>query len=142
MILSHAWEGKKMKYAFTPEFYTGIEAIDKEHARLFEITNNAYDLLTNDFIPDKYDQISAILEELREYTKTHFAHEEAYMESISYQKIWSQKIQHAGFIKKLDSYDLKKIDDTQRDSLLEILDFLAKWLFGHIKGMDCKIPKN
>ena len=131
-----------MKYEFTPEFYTGIEAIDKEHARLFEITNNAYDLLTNDFIPDKYDQISAILEELREYTKTHFAHEEAYMESISYQKIWSQKIQHAGFIKKLDSYDLKKIDDTQRDSLLEILDFLAKWLFGHIKGMDCKIPKN
>ena len=125
-----------MKYEFTPEFYTGIEAIDKEHARLFEITNNAYDLLTNDFIPDKYDQISAILEELREYTKTHFAHEEAYMESISYQKIWSQKIQHAGFIKKLDSYDLKKIDDTQRDSLLEILDFLAKWLFGHIKGMD------
>lgn len=131
-----------MKYEFTPDFYTGIEAIDKEHARLFEITNNAYDLLTNDFIPDKYDQISAILEELREYTKTHFAHEEAYMESISYQKIWSQKIQHAGFIKKLDSYDLKKIDDTQRDSLLEILDFLAKWLFGHIKGMDCKIPKN
>lgn len=131
-----------MKYEFTPDFYTGIEAIDKEHARLFEITNNAYDLLTNDFIPDKYDQISSILEELREYTKTHFAHEEAYMESISYQKIWSQKIQHAGFIKKLDSYDLKKIDDTQRDSLLEILDFLAKWLFGHIKGMDCKIPKN
>ena len=131
-----------MKYEFTPDFYTGIEAIDKEHARLFEITNNAYDLLTNDFIPDKYDQISAILEELREYTKTHFAHEEAYMESIAYQKIWSQKIQHAGFIKKLDSYDLKKIDDTQRDSLLEILDFLAKWLFGHIKGMDCKIPKN
>ena len=131
-----------MKYEFTPDFYTGIEAIDKEHARLFEITNNAYDLLTNDFIPEKYDQISAILEELREYTKTHFAHEEAYMESISYQKIWSQKIQHAGFIKKLDSYDLKKIDDTQRDSLLEILDFLAKWLFGHIKGMDCKIPKN
>ena len=131
-----------MKYEFTPDFYTGIEAIDKEHARLFEITNNAYDLLTNDFIPYKYDQISAILEELREYTKTHFAHEEAYMESISYQKIWSQKIQHAGFIKKLDSYDLKKIDDTQRDSLLEILDFLAKWLFGHIKGMDCKIPKN
>ena len=131
-----------MKYEFTPDFYTGIEAIDKEHARLFEITNNAYDLLTNDFIPDKYDQISDILEELREYTKTHFAHEEAYMESISYQKIWSQKIQHAGFIKKLDSYDLKKIDDTQRDSLLEILDFLAKWLFGHIKGMDCKIPKN
>ena len=131
-----------MKYEFTPDFYTGIEAIDKEHARLFEITNNAYDLLTNDFIPDKYDQISSILEELREYTKTHFAHEEAYMESISYQKIWSQKIQHGNFIKKLDSYDLKKIDDTQRDSLLEILDFLAKWLFGHIKGMDCKIPKN
>ena len=134
--------GVKMKYEFTPDFYTGIEAIDKEHARLFEITNNAYDLLTNDFIPDKYDQISSILEELREYTKTHFAHEEAYMESVSYRKIWSQKIQHAGFIKKLDSYDLKKIDDTQRDSLLEILDFLAKWLFGHIKGMDCKIPKN
>ena len=88
-------------YAFTKEYYTGIESIDKEHARLFEIANRAYELLTNQFMADKYDQIVAIMTELRDYTKTHFAHEEEYMMGKGYQHRWSQKVQHLNFIKKL-----------------------------------------
>ena len=128
-----------MKYEFTKDYHTGIDFIDEEHAKLFEIANRAYDLLTNQFVTDKYDAIVAVLEELRDYTKYHFNHEEEYMKSINYPKRFSQLHQHTQFINKLDSYNLKEIDVNQQEGLLEILDFLALWLQSHIKGMDKKI---
>ena len=128
-----------MKYEFTKDYHTGIDFIDEEHAKLFEIANRAYDLLTNQFVTDKYDAIVAVLEELRDYTKYHFNHEEEYMKSINYSKRFSQLHQHTQFINKLESYNLKEIDVNQQEGLLEILDFLALWLQGHIKGMDKKI---
>lgn len=128
-----------MKYEFTDDYLTGIELIDKEHAHLFEIANETYDLLKNEFVTDKYDRIVALLEELKDYTKTHFAHEEEYMKSINYQYIWSEIHQHRTFEKKLDDIDLKKLDDSQQEYILEILDFLTKWLSGHIKGADRRI---
>ena len=128
-----------MKYEFTKDYHTGIDFIDEEHAKLFEIANRAYDLLTNQFVTDKYDAIVAVLEELRDYTKYHFNHEEEYMKSINYPKRFSQLYQHTQFINKLESYNLKEIDANQQEGLLEILDFLALWLQGHIKGMDKKI---
>ena len=128
-----------MKYEFTKEYHTGIDFIDEEHAKLFEIANRAYDLLTNQFVTDKYDAIVAVLEELRDYTKYHFNHEEEYMKSINYSKRFSQLHQHTQFINKLESYNLKEIDVNQQEGLLEILDFLALWLQSHIKGMDKKI---
>lgn len=128
-----------MKYEFTKDYHTGIDFIDEEHAKLFEIANRAYDLLTNQFVTDKYDAIVAVLEELRDYTKYHFNHEEEYMKSINYSKRFSQLHQHTQFINKLESYNLKEIDVNQQEGLLEILDFLALWLQSHIKGMDKKI---
>lgn len=128
-----------MKYEFTNDYHTGIDFIDEEHAKLFEIANRAYDLLTNQFVTDKYDAIVAVLEELRDYTKYHFNHEEEYMKSINYPKRFSQLHQHTQFINKLESYNLKEIDVNQQEGLLEILDFLALWLQSHIKGMDKKI---
>ena len=128
-----------MKYEFTKDYHTGIDFIDEEHAKLFEIANRAYDLLTNQFVTDKYDAIVAVLEELRDYTKYHFNHEEEYMKSINYSKRFSQLHQHTQFINKLESYNLKEIDVNQQEGLLEILDFLALWLQGHIKCMDKKI---
>lgn len=128
-----------MKYEFTKDYYTGIDFIDEEHAKLFEIANRAYDLLTNQFMVDKYDTIVSVLEELKEYTKYHFHHEEEYMKSINYPKRFSQLHQHTQFINKLEEYNLEEIDANQQAGLLEILDFLALWLQEHIKGMDKKI---
>ena len=128
-----------MKYEFTKDYHTGIDFIDEEHAKLFEIANRAYDLLTNQFVTDKYDAIVAVLEELRDYTKYHFNHEEEYMKSINYSKRFSQLHQHTQFINKLESYNLKEIDVNQQEGLLEILDFLNMRLKKKIKNMNKKI---
>ncbi len=130
-----------MMYEMKEEYYTGIEFIDQEHARLFSICGEAYELLTNDFIPDKYDYILSLLQELKNYTKYHFQHEEEYMISIGYMRLLSQKVDHADFIEKMDGFDTDNIDENQKSSLLELINFLNDWLVGHIFGKDKLIAK-
>ena len=99
------------KYELTKEYLTGIDMIDKEHGKL------------------------------RDYAATHFAHEEEYMERVQYERRFSERYQHLRFIQKLSEVDLDSVDENQQEYLLGILDFLARWLYGHIKVMDCRIPK-
>jgi len=128
-------------YEFKDEFRTGIESIDMEHAKLFEIADKAYETLMDDFIPDKYDYIVEILNELKEYAATHFRHEEEYMISINYRKLLSQKAMHDEFIQKISSYDLNELDENQKDAIIEILNFLNDWLVEHIMKSDKLIGK-
>lgn len=129
-------------FEMKPEYYIGIDMIDQEHAQLFAYANEAYELLNDEFTPDKYDNIDAILEKLRDYTKKHFADEEAYMESIQYNKLFTQKIQHQEFVDKLDEFIDKHQDEEERqdDQIMEILNFLADWLVNHILYVDGQIP--
>ena len=69
-------------YEMKPEYYIGIDMIDEEHKQLFKYADEAYELLRDEFTPDKYDRIDIILENLRNYTVKHFCDEEQYMESI------------------------------------------------------------
>ena len=123
-------------YVFKDEFRTGIESIDKEHQRLFEITDKVYVTLLDEFIPDKYDYIVEILNELTDYAATHFKHEEEYMMSIRYKKLFSQKAAHEEFIEKIATYDLKHVDENQKEVILELLEFLNDWLVHHIIESD------
>jgi hemerythrin len=123
-------------YEMKEEYYTGIAQIDNEHKRLFELAEEAYQLLHDEYRHDKYDELVAILQELEDYTKTHFQHEEEYMASIDYPAIFIQKAQHKAFIEKLESIDYEEMDDNQEQSIADILDFLTDWLVNHILKMD------
>ena len=129
-----------MKYELTKDYLTGIEEIDKEHTKLFDLANACYELVMDDAAVDRFDNIVALLEELRSYAATHFAHEEEYMERIQYERRFSERYQHLRFIQKLSEIDLDTLDENQQEYLLKILDFLARWLYDHIKGRDCKLP--
>ena len=130
-------------YEMKKEYFTGIELIDSEHSQLFEYANQIYELLHAEFVPDKYDNILVILDELRDYTKKHFADEEAYMKSIHYKKIFTQKIQHQAFIEKLDNIDLDNISEVenQDEMISEMLTFITDWLKNHILEIDTQIGK-
>ena len=128
-------------YEMKDEFLTGIHSVDIEHAKLFEIADRAYETLMDEFISDKYDNIVSILSELKEYAASHFQHEEAYMESIHYKRLFTQKIEHAAFTEKLAEYDLNQLDENQRDAIVELLEFLNDWLIHHILENDILIGK-
>ena len=131
-------------YEMKKEYYTGIEMIDSEHQQLFNYANEVYELLQQEFIPDKYDNIIQILEKLRDYTKKHFADEEAYMEAIQYKKIFTQKVQYQNFINKLDELDFNTLSEQENQDKIvaDILNFLTDWLVHHILEVDTRIPKS
>lgn len=128
-------------YEMKEEYKTGIEAIDEQHKKLFDIADRAYMLLKDEYTVDKYDKIVTIIKELKDYTAYHFNFEEEYMESIGYKRMFTQKIEHAEFIKKLDEIDFDKIDKDQDKYILAILQYLNDWLVEHIYEKDKLIGK-
>lgn len=129
-------------YEMKEEYKIGIEAIDLQHQQLFEIAEEAYQVLKNDYTSDKYDSIVEIINKLKDYTVTHFQFEENFMESIGYKRLFTQKIEHAGFIEKISELDLDHMDENQEETLLELLEFLNNWLVSHIVEKDMLIGKN
>lgn len=129
-------------FAFTDKYKTGIDIIDSEHSRLFEIISATNELIHNQFIPDKYDEIIHLLGELKDYTQLHFHDEEELMKRINYPELSSQQKAHSIFIERLveiDISDLDDIDDNQTGYLLDLIQFLLGWLSNHILVLDKKI---
>ncbi|GKX65291.1 bacteriohemerythrin [Inconstantimicrobium mannanitabidum] len=114
------------------EYSVGVELIDIQHKRLFEIGNDAYTLLKDEFCVDKYDRIILILEDLRQYAKFHFQSEENYMMSINSEQLESQKIEHAGFVEQLDNVDFRSIDENPKENIDKILSFIFNWILEHV----------
>ena len=118
------------------DYCIGVESIDEQHKKLFEIANRTYDLLKNELITDKYDKIIEIIDELKSYTIYHFNSEEDYMQSIGYKKFFSQKVAHNEFLGKMENIDIERIDNGQNKYLMGILDFVNDWLVEHILKED------
>ena len=102
-------------FEMKPEYYIGIDMIDQEHKQLFDYASEAYELLQEEFTPDKYDKIDAILEKLRDYT----------------------------VINKLDEFidQHEKDEENQDEQIMDILNYLTDWLINHILHVDGQIPK-
>lgn len=127
-------------FEMNEKYKLGIPHIDAEHEKLFEIGEKAFQLLKNSYQVDKYDKIVAVIKELKEYTVYHFNSEEKYMESINYKRLFTQKIDHAEFIEKVNGVDLSRIDESQDEAIMGILAFLNDWLISHILEKDLLIP--
>lgn len=132
--------GTENAFAFTDEYRTHIPLVDEEHARLFEIIQDTSDIIHDEFIPDKYDEMVRILAALKEYTVMHFTDEEQYMESIHYTGLDAQKRAHEAFVEKLNEINLEEADAAQQEYLEDLIDFLLGWLKNHILKVDKLIP--
>jgi hemerythrin len=110
--------------------------IDKEHKQLFDIAQEA-------FIPvegkDKTKKIKAILTDLYDYMKIHFAHEEKFMSEINYPKLDEHKKLHKEIILKINEFvkqlPTMEINDFEKQ-LAKIIDIS---LIQHIIKEDKKI---
>ncbi|MGE5380273.1 MAG: bacteriohemerythrin [Methylocystaceae bacterium] len=123
------------------EYSVSNEAIDNQHKQLFAIAGKAYALLKDNLVTDKYDQIVAILDELKDYTVYHFSFEEEYMKSIGYKKFLSHKTLHDDFIERINNVNLNTIDENQHKYILDTLDFIVNWIGEHILGSDKQYAK-
>lgn len=134
------WMLRENPCEFVPEYETGIDIIDKEHRILFEIAERTNHLVRSYVPGDGYEKITAILTELKDYTKLHFADEEEYMQSIHYEGYEAQKRAHEAFIARLNEIDVEDIVGDPKEYLESLMEFLLGWLVNHILRADKEIP--
>lgn len=130
-------------FEFTDDCILGIEQIDEEHRHLFELLNKAYGLLVTNYHSDYYNEIKSIIDELGYYAEQHFEHEEDYMMQIRDPELIVQRVQHAAFCDTVHEFEFINIDreEQQQEVLVDLVNFLARWLYRHILGSDILIGK-
>lgn len=116
--------------SWTRDLETGIDVIDSQHKKIVLYINQL------DSVKDTNDQVKIhqVLDELVEYTVSHFAYEEALMEEASYPFIAPHKKVHGLFVKRVDDY-CKRFKEGE-DVTSELLLLLKNWLINHIKSED------
>ncbi len=121
-------------YQFTKDCETGIEQIDKEHAYFFELCNEAVAAVEKSVEVD--DKAKELIGRIKNYTETHFAHEEAYMEQVNDPGLSLQKAEHQAFYEHAKAIDENTLT---KDEYLKTIDYIIHWLFHHIIGSDILI---
>jgi hemerythrin len=109
---------------------TGIEVIDHQHMRIVEMINHLQ-------IAQKSMEriaVGEVIDELVDYTMSHFAFEEELMEEAGYPFSHAHKRVHEIFGKRVMEYRLRF--GAGEDVTDELRNMLARWLFNHIRGDD------
>ena len=77
-------------YELKDQYLTGMETIDNQHRKIFQLADQVYELLKDENMLYKDGVLLKIVEELQAYTRYHFSEEEAYMEKINYSRLDEQ----------------------------------------------------
>lgn len=119
-----------MKMNWRSEYNTGIEVIDDQHKRILDYINAIEDVRATH---DKA-QIKEVLDNIIDYTQSHFTFEESLQEEANYKYRVPHKRVHDLFIKKIENYrDRFLMGQTIEEELHQIL---TKWLINHIQHDD------
>ena len=120
---------------FTDDYLCGIFLIDEQHKILCSIVNRLFE-----HSQDIEEYYKEILLDLENYTRYHFASEEAFWGENSPLDVEEHVKQHNGFISIVESsmenqeFDKKRFD--------EFIEFLVQWLEIHIKVEDKKMLRS
>ena len=112
------------------ELNTGIEVIDHQHQRIVEMINHLH-VVRHGLEPMA---VSEVIDELIDYTLSHFAFEEELMEEAGYPFCAAHKRVHEVFGKRVSDYRIRF--QAGEDIADELRAMLARWLFNHIRGDD------
>ena len=115
---------------WTKELELGIEVIDNQHKRIVDYINSLYDAsLTQD-----RDQIAGVIDQLVEYTISHFAFEEELQEQAGYTFVKAHKKVHQLFVRRVGEFQTRF--EMGEDVAEPLINLLSTWLINHINRDD------
>lgn len=117
---------------WTDQLSVGIESIDSQHKRLFAIGNRLAGLSHQ--TSDNQNVVAGVYQELLDYTKYHFQHEEELMSQQNYADSAEHLRQHAEFLREIEQFG-KRLEQGQ-DNAMNLAKFVHKWLLEHIGRED------
>ncbi|KOR33251.1 hypothetical protein TI05_02195 [Achromatium sp. WMS3] len=110
----------------------GIESIDKQHRRIVDFINDLHEAHTS----HNRLSVARTLDDLVDYTVTHFAFEEQLMKAAKY-PLYDEHIKnHASFTAHI--YQYKQRYEAGEDIVLPLISKLKLWLIHHIDVEDRK----
>lgn len=119
-----------MSIKWGPELEIGIPVIDSQHARIVEYINTVEDVQHT----HSKKELLAVLNELVDYTLSHFAFEENLMEEAGYPFTKAHIKVHQLFTRRVEGF--QKRAEAGEDITVELLTVLKTWLVNHIKRDD------
>ena len=115
---------------WVPELDTGIAEIDTQHKRIVDYINKLHELRQT----HHRERLAEVIAEMVDYTISHFAFEEALMESAGYMFSGPHKKVHDLFTRKVA--EMQSRFDGGADVTAELHGMLSRWLFNHIRNED------
>ncbi len=119
-----------MSLEWTSELEIGIPVIDSQHQRIVEYINKTEEA----HLHHSQAELLEVLDELVDYTLSHFAFEETLMEEADYAFIKAHKKVHALFARRVAGY--QESAKAGQDVTDELIHTLKAWLINHIKHDD------
>jgi len=122
------------------QFAVGVERVDEQHRRLFELLNELYAAMQEG---EGRDEVGDVIAELEDYTYYHFEDEESYMDDCGFADecegcFLAQENAHRGFEQEVSELrELYESDDATVQ--MQTLRFLRTWVAEHVAGMDQQI---
>ena len=127
------WERTMELLKWKDEYSMHELEIDKQHKRLFELSNEIYDLVEQGI--DDQEHFRDLFIALNDYSIEHFIYEEIYIQEEGFPGLEAHIQQHLQFNKKL-----KKLIEQERH-VEDIGAFVTTWLVQHVIEEDMKYEK-
>ncbi len=122
----------KLVIEWNDQLNTGINVIDKQHRRLVELINQLFQCMKEG---GNRKLLGDIIDQLVDYTVTHFRTEEELMQRSHYPDLANHKAIHQGFVAKVEDA-LTKLKNGERVAPADLYKFLKGWLINHIEQQD------
>ena len=106
--------------------------MDGQHTVLFGFLNDLHEAMMKG---QAQSLTGPLLKKLVEYTRKHFAAEEAMLARTSYPGLAEHRVQHQDLVKQVESY-VARFDRGEITLNVHLLNFLRDWLTNHIQKTD------
>ena len=117
---------------WTDSLSVNYRLIDADHKKLIEMINKLHDASTQE---NNHAAAENALDQLVDFTKVHFVHEETLMRKMAYPQIIPHKIEHDRLMQQIEDFR-KRYAAGQVGLSMDTVVFLRNWLCDHIIKVD------
>lgn len=119
-----------MPISWNSKLDTGIDVIDAQHRRIVDYVNQLEEARMSG---DRH-RVGEVIEQLVDYTQSHFSFEETMMEQADYKFLKPHQKVHELFIRRVSTFTVRAAKG--EDIAEELQATLTTWLLNHIASED------
>jgi len=116
-----------------PTYSVNLPPIDDQHKHLFDLLNRLHDEVV--VKKSGHEAVGTALDELIQYTKTHFELEERFLASMQYPEIAQHKAKHEALTKRVMKLQ-QDFTEGKTTVAAELMNLMRSWLSDHILKTD------